>query len=112
MSATKYVVDINSIEDFVSFIITNETETINNRIRGLIIVPGGGGKTTLVNNLKSTNIQCTDIDHYWDQEKQKDYINKLTLEWQNACLDISNKIKRQQIEDEYVLLKSILSKDK
>jgi hypothetical protein len=77
--ATKYAGDVNSIEDLVSFIVTDETKTTNNRIRGLIIVPGGDGKTTLVNRLKSTNIKCADIDHYWDQEKQKEYVNKLTL---------------------------------
>lgn len=35
----KYAVDINSIEDLYSSLITNELEKTNNRIRGLIIVP-------------------------------------------------------------------------
>ncbi|CAF1333704.1 unnamed protein product [Rotaria sordida] len=108
----KHASDIISTEDLLSSIITNESETTNNKIRALIIVPGGGGKTTLVNCLQSTNINCADIDYYWDQEKEKEYINKLTFEWKNACLDIKNREKRHQIEDEYVLLKSILSKEK
>ena len=80
-------------------------------MRGLVIVPGGGGKSTIIKSLQETIVTCSDIDDYWDQQQERDKVQQLTVNWNGAC-KTDDLIRRQQIEDEYVLLKATLSKRK
>ena len=98
--------------DLLPFIRSNRVKSCNRHIRGVIVVPGGGGKTTLVESLQSSDTVCVDIDQYWDQQREPETIEKLVAEWKEACQDNRNQAKRHQIEEQYVLLKARLCEDK
>ena len=98
--------------DLLPFIRSNPVKSCNRHIRGVIVVPGGGGKTTLVENRQSKDMVCVDIDQYWDQQQEPETIEKLVAEWKEACQDNQNRARRHQIEEQYVLLKARLCADK
>ncbi|CAF1049085.1 unnamed protein product [Didymodactylos carnosus] len=102
--------NIQVLANLAPYVTCNDKISRNTRIRGLIIIPGGGGKTTLLSSLY-TKVACADIDDYWDQEQEQNRIQELTVDWKEACTN-NNLTKRHQIEDEYVLLKAKLSKQK
>jgi len=102
---------IEIIDNLESFLIVSGSRELSSKVRGLVIVPGGGGKSTIIQNLQQTIVACTDIDEYWDQDQQKAKVQQLTIDWNEAC-NKNDFIQRQQIEDEYVLLKAKLSKTK
>lgn len=97
---------IESIDDLSPYVITSNSSS---KLRGLIIIPGGGGKTSTIKILHG--IPCADIDTYWDEREEKQRVEELTRTWITAC-EKNDSLQRQQIEDEYVLLKAQLSKSK
>lgn len=82
--------------------------------RGLIVIPGGGGKTTLVEKYSSNEMipLSDEIDQYWDKEENPQMIKDLVEEWNNARKDHSKGRKREEIEDEYVRCKAEYSRKK
>ena len=60
--------DIQKKEDLIQWIKLGVGQPLDASRReqrhGLVIVPGGGGKTTLVEKLKASSIRCVDIDQY------------------------------------------------
>ncbi|CAF3300029.1 unnamed protein product [Rotaria sp. Silwood2] len=104
--------DLFTITDLFPSVIHKESLSCSTRVRGLVVVPGGGGKTTLIDSLKFSNIHCADIDDYWDQQQEQETVRKLTSDWKDACLDVNNSFRRHLIEDHYVLLKARLCQQK
>ena len=102
---------IKDIDDLNLFLIASDPRVLSSKVRGLVIVPGGGGKTTIIKSFQETIFPFSDIDDYWDQQQEKDKIQQLTADWNETCKK-NELIRRQQIEDEYVLLKAELSKTK
>jgi hypothetical protein len=102
---------VKTIDDLNPFLITSDRRVVSSKVRGLVIVPGGGGKTTIIKDLQETIIACSDIDDYWEQQLEKDKVQQLTSDWNEACTK-NDLLRRRQIEDEYVLLKAKLSKTK
>ena len=108
--------DIQKKEDLLQWIKVGQGEASNadRHRRGLIIVPGGGGKSTFVEKCRSSSISCADIDQYWQSEKEKEEekLRKMIDEWQVACLNPENLQRRRALEDEFVLLKAELCREK
>ena len=102
---------IQSVDDLSAYLITSDSSISSSKVRGLIIVPGGGGKTTMIQILQEMSIPCADIDTYWDETEEKERVQQLTATWIEAC-EKNDSFQRHQIEDEYVLLKARLSKTK
>lgn len=102
---------IKTSDDLREFLINYHSSIGSSKVRGIVIVPGGGGKSTIVKILEEKSIPCADIDTYWDVEQEKDRVAQMTTNWIKAC-KANDSIQRQQIENEYVLLKAQLSKSK
>ena len=109
--------DIQKKEDLIQWIKSGTGQQLDasrrQRRHGLVIVPGGGGKTTLVEKLQASPIRCVDIDQYWETEKDKEdeKVTKMIREWQAACLDKDIQ-RRCELEDDFVLFKAELCREK
>lgn len=109
--------DIHKKEDLIQWIKSGVRQPVDasqrERRHGLVIVPGGGGKTTLVEKLKASSIRCVDIDQYWETEKdrEEEKVRKMIREWQAACQDKDIQ-RRCEVEDEFVLFKAEVCREK
>ena len=100
--------EIQSMQDLRCWLGSNGNERDEVRCRALVIIPGGGGKSSFVNGFQSKDVECADFDLYWNDQANEEKVKHLREEWAK----ISDGPRRRDIEDEYVLLKAHLSRDK